>query len=329
MSFFCIFEIVNYLSDITNQHDYSPFGMLLPNRHESTNEYRYGFQGQEKDDEIKGEGNSLNYKYRMHDPRIGRFFAVDPFTSKYPYYTPYSFSGNRVLDAVELEGLEPSSIKKRRKPRRINKGGFDGTNWFGRLFGMTEKGKYTRNRNFGKKTKISNEVIDAKPKFKKITYKTIEKTTVFRGEVGVPIPEVNKQDEDFSTTVNTGNGTDFEITFQGYTEPDYLTIIDTETGKEIFSGLVGNKEHTPEIISIPEKTKNITLTVKASEKTTAYKITGSKLDKFKEATTITKRRIAPFVWRKVNEEKHPSEEVNSSERVGTTREQTKKWTENE
>ncbi len=32
-----------------------------------------GFQGQEKDDEIKGEGNSLNYTYRMHDPRLGGF----------------------------------------------------------------------------------------------------------------------------------------------------------------------------------------------------------------------------------------------------------------
>ena len=40
--------------------------------------YRYGFQGQEKDDEVKGVGNSINYKYRMHDPRSGRFFAVDP-----------------------------------------------------------------------------------------------------------------------------------------------------------------------------------------------------------------------------------------------------------
>lgn len=42
----------------------------------------------------------------MHDPRIGRFFAVNPLTSKYPYYTPYSFSGNKVIHAVELEGLE-------------------------------------------------------------------------------------------------------------------------------------------------------------------------------------------------------------------------------
>jgi RHS repeat-associated protein len=80
--------------------------MLLPNRSGSTDSYRYGFQGQEKDDEIKGEGNSLNYKYRMHDPRVGRFFAVDPLLRKYPELTPYQFSSNRVIQFVELEGLE-------------------------------------------------------------------------------------------------------------------------------------------------------------------------------------------------------------------------------
>jgi len=47
----------------------------------------------------------------MHDTRIGRFFAVDPLTAKYPHYTPYSFSGNRVLDAIELEGLEEHLLK--------------------------------------------------------------------------------------------------------------------------------------------------------------------------------------------------------------------------
>ncbi|WP_370454315.1 RHS repeat domain-containing protein [Flavobacterium sp. LMO9] len=87
-------------------HNYYAFGSLIPNRHSSSNNYRYGFQGQEKDDELKGEGNSLNYTFRMHDPRVGRFFAVDPLTKSYPHYTPYSFSGNRVIDAIELEGLE-------------------------------------------------------------------------------------------------------------------------------------------------------------------------------------------------------------------------------
>ena len=87
--------------------------MLLLGRHGSEeSDYRYGFQGQEQDDEIKGEGNSVNYKFRMHDPRIGRFFAVDPLTSKYPHNSPYAFSENVVIDHVELEGLEKLDIKE-------------------------------------------------------------------------------------------------------------------------------------------------------------------------------------------------------------------------
>ena len=80
--------------------------MTMPGRSGSVSDYRYGFQGQEMDDEVKGEGNSVNYKYRMHDPRIGRFFAIDPLAPKYPHNSPYAFSENRVTNAVELEGLE-------------------------------------------------------------------------------------------------------------------------------------------------------------------------------------------------------------------------------
>lgn len=72
--------------------------------------FRYGFQGQEKDDEIKGEGNSVNYTYRMHDPRLGRFFAVDPLAYDYAYNSPYAFCENKVIDGIELEGLEHSEI---------------------------------------------------------------------------------------------------------------------------------------------------------------------------------------------------------------------------
>ncbi len=85
--------------------------MTLPNRSGSVGSYRYGFQGQEKDDEVKGEGNSFNYKYRMHDPRVGRFFAVDPMFRSYPHNSPYAFSENRVLDAIELEGLEAAILR--------------------------------------------------------------------------------------------------------------------------------------------------------------------------------------------------------------------------
>lgn len=72
----------------------------------SRSNVKMGFQGQLQDDEIIGEGNSVNYTYRMHDPRLGRFFAVDPLTAKYPANSPFAFSENRVIDMVELEGLE-------------------------------------------------------------------------------------------------------------------------------------------------------------------------------------------------------------------------------
>ena len=79
---------------------------------EPVNNYRYAFQGQEKDDEIKpGIGNSYNYRYRMHDPRLGRFFAVDPLFADYPHNSTYAFSENRVIDGIELEGLEIAFIR--------------------------------------------------------------------------------------------------------------------------------------------------------------------------------------------------------------------------
>lgn len=58
------------------------------------------------DNELKGEGNSVNYRYRMHDPRVGRFFAVDPLAPMYSWNSPYAFSENRVIAHIELEGLE-------------------------------------------------------------------------------------------------------------------------------------------------------------------------------------------------------------------------------
>ena len=72
--------------------------------------YRFGFQGQEQDNEVQGKGNSYAFKYRIHDPRLGRFLSIDPLAPEYPFYSPYAFSGNRLLDAIELEGLEPLKL---------------------------------------------------------------------------------------------------------------------------------------------------------------------------------------------------------------------------
>ncbi len=68
--------------------------------------YLYGFNGQEKDDEIKGDGNSYDFALRMHDPRLGRFLSIDPLTKHFADNSPYAFCQNRVIDGRELEGAE-------------------------------------------------------------------------------------------------------------------------------------------------------------------------------------------------------------------------------
>jgi RHS repeat-associated protein len=92
--------------EITGVYNYYPFGQLIDNKTWEKSTGRFGFQSQERDDEVNGKGNKVNYRYRMHDPRIGRFGAVDPLSDKYPHNSSYAFSENRVIDGIELEGLE-------------------------------------------------------------------------------------------------------------------------------------------------------------------------------------------------------------------------------
>ncbi|MFN6075594.1 MAG: RHS repeat-associated core domain-containing protein [Fluviicola sp.] len=103
-------SVAYYKADILQAMDYSPFGVKLKGRNlnktGNTELYRSGFQGQEEDDELKGDGNSVNYTFRMHDPRLGRFFAPDPMETRYPWNSTYAFSENRVVDCIELEGAE-------------------------------------------------------------------------------------------------------------------------------------------------------------------------------------------------------------------------------
>jgi RHS repeat-associated protein len=68
--------------------------------------YRYGFNGKENDNEVKGEGNQQDYGMRVYDPRLARFLSVDPIAKEYPELTPYQFASNRCIDGIDLDGLE-------------------------------------------------------------------------------------------------------------------------------------------------------------------------------------------------------------------------------
>ncbi len=92
-----------WLAEVRQATDYSPFGVQLQTRNLFLTvlgnvPYRYGYQGSERDDEVKGSGNSYTTEFRQLDPRLGRWLSIDPKTFGTPWESPYaSMGGNPIL----------------------------------------------------------------------------------------------------------------------------------------------------------------------------------------------------------------------------------------
>ncbi len=92
------------------QNNYYPFGLKHKGYNEITNTNRseaaekYKFQEQERNEELGLNWDS--FKWRNYDYAIGRFMNIDPLSEKYAYQSHYNFAENKVIDHVELEGLE-------------------------------------------------------------------------------------------------------------------------------------------------------------------------------------------------------------------------------
>jgi RHS repeat-associated protein len=81
---------------ISNYTDYYPFGMPMPNRN-IQGDYRYAFQGQEKDPETGMEA----FELRLWDSRIGRWLTTDPARQ---YASPYLGMGNNPINGIDPDG---------------------------------------------------------------------------------------------------------------------------------------------------------------------------------------------------------------------------------
>jgi RHS repeat-associated protein len=66
--------------------------------------YRYAFNSMEKDDEVKGEGNSYTTEFRQYDPRLGRWLTLDPLFSNFPWQSPYCSFDNNPLIFTDVKG---------------------------------------------------------------------------------------------------------------------------------------------------------------------------------------------------------------------------------
>lgn len=66
--------------------------------------YRYGFNGQEKDEEIKGGGNHLSWGDYGYDPRVIVRFSPDKSAAKYPWQSSYAVVANNPILNHEIDG---------------------------------------------------------------------------------------------------------------------------------------------------------------------------------------------------------------------------------
>ena len=68
--------------------------------------YQFSFNGQEKDNEVKGDGNSIEYDARIYDPRLGRWLSRDPNEKKYPGFSSYMFCNDNSVFFKDNDGKD-------------------------------------------------------------------------------------------------------------------------------------------------------------------------------------------------------------------------------
>ena len=86
--------------------DYYPFGMVMPGRSFTSESYRFGFNGMEKDGEewTGSEDSHLDFGARIYDSRLGRWMALDPLKGIYASISSYTFSANSPIGVKDSDG---------------------------------------------------------------------------------------------------------------------------------------------------------------------------------------------------------------------------------
>ncbi|GIV35517.1 MAG: hypothetical protein KatS3mg031_3052 [Chitinophagales bacterium] len=108
--------------NVSSSQDYYPFGSVMEGREYNLAAYRFGFVGHERDNEIKGLGNSYYFGSRIFDTQLGRWLSVDVLQARYPGYSLYHYgycnpiivldpNGKENIVVVGNQGDNPSSDK--------------------------------------------------------------------------------------------------------------------------------------------------------------------------------------------------------------------------
>ncbi len=97
-----------FRADIRQMSNYYPGGSIMPGRNYNAGDYRYSYNGFEKDDEIRGVGNHISWGDYGYDPRTLRRWTPDKLQAKYPWQSPYAPVANNPNLNREIDGNDYS-----------------------------------------------------------------------------------------------------------------------------------------------------------------------------------------------------------------------------
>ena len=86
--------------------DYYPFGSAMQGRTFKQYNYKFGFNGHEKEgtDWTGSDGSHLDFGARIYDSRLARFLSTDPWEKKYAWQTPYAYFSNTPIWKIDYKG---------------------------------------------------------------------------------------------------------------------------------------------------------------------------------------------------------------------------------
>jgi RHS repeat-associated protein len=130
--FFDNLQVVHTRGALLEETHYYPFGLTMAGI--SSKALNFGnpenkqkFIGKELQNREFSDASGLEWydlAFRTHDPQIGRFLQIDPLANEYEYSTTYAYAENKVINGIDLEGLEWS-------PTYDNNSQINGYNWVG------------------------------------------------------------------------------------------------------------------------------------------------------------------------------------------------------
>ncbi len=96
--------VAYYKAEVITSSDYYSFGSIMENRYYEADSfgYRFSLNGQEKDDEIYGKGNTTTAEFWEYDGRLGRRWNIDPVPQV--KFSDYSVFGNNPIYYVDIYG---------------------------------------------------------------------------------------------------------------------------------------------------------------------------------------------------------------------------------